>query len=208
MMQNLCVRILWKDQVLSINTRNVKIQIQRYFVSHPKKNSILYHTKKSPEHATTGVRKFVQIYSIYASASALPACFSQIYTNLWYKHTFPTRKPSNDTHISRLQEPLNQKNKKQTNKKNKIARPMKKKKKKQDCKTHEIRNLGTLGSDILFFSRFSWFSCFFWFSWLSLPGSQVSAQNAQKKHSTPGLSSIWCLMDWAPQQKTVETTIK
>ena len=60
----------------------------------------------------------------------------------------------------RLQDPWNQKNKK-----------------KQDCKTHDSSNLGTLGSDILFFVGF--LTCFFWFSWFSLPGSQVSAQTAQ-----------------------------
>ena len=34
---------------------------------------------------------------------------------------------------------------------------------------------------------------FSWFSWFSLPGSQVSAQNAKKHHYTSGFCSIWCL---------------
>ena len=112
------------------------------------------------EQATTRVRQLAQIYNIYASASALPTCLSQIFdtnfpqanltmkpTNQDYKshETKKTRKPKKKKKKTRLQDPWNQKNKK------------KKKKKKQDCKTHESSNLGTLGSDILVFLVFLFF---------------------------------------------------
>ena len=78
--------------------------------------------KKKTEQATTRVRQLAQIYNIYASASALPACLSQIFdTN--FPQANLTMKPQ--TKITRAMKP---------------KRPRKPKKtKKQDCKTHETK---------------------------------------------------------------------
>ena len=122
-------------------------------------------------------------------------------TNFWYK--FPTSKPNNETHKPRLQEPWNQK------KQDCKTHETKKNKKKQDCETHESSNLGTLGSDILFFFLiFLVFLFFFGFLGIPCPGHRYRPKMHKQHHYTPGLSFIWCLMDWAPQQKTVETTLK
>ena len=132
------------------------------------------------EQATTGVRKLVQIYNMRASVSA---CVSV--TNLCYNF------PQGNLAMKPTHQDCKAPTKPKKHKKNKIARPMKPKK--QDCKTHESSNLGTLGSDILFFFVFFVFLVFlvflyffvflffFGFSWFSLRGSTVSPQNAQKK---------------------------
>ena len=99
-----------------------------------------------------------------------------------------TRKPKKNKK-TRLQDPWNQKTQKKT----------------QDCKTHESSNLGTLGSDILFFFVFFGFLGFLGFP---CPGHRYRPKMHKQHHYTPGLSFIWCLMDWAPKQKTVETALK
>ena len=137
------------------------------------------------EQATTGVRKLVQIYNICASVSACVSvkdpCYNFPQGNLAMKPTYQDCK----THMKP--------------KKPKQARLQdQKNKKKQDCKTHKSSNLGTLGFDIFFL-----FFCFLGFPCL---GQQYHPKMHKKYHCAPGLSSIWCLMDWASQQKTVETT--
>ena len=107
-------------------------------------------------HDTRGfeVRQLAQIYNIYASASALPACLSQIFDKNIPQANL-TMKPTNQgykSHETKTKQENPKKQKKQDCKTHETKKN--KKQKKQDCKTHESSNLGTLGSDILFFYFF------------------------------------------------------
>ena len=155
-------------------------------------------TGRKTEQATTGVRKLVQIYNMCASVSACVSvtdlCYNFPQGNLAMKPTYQDCKTP--------MKPKNQDCKTHETKKTK------KPKKKQDCKTHESSNLGTLGSDILFVCFFFFWVFLFFFVFLVFLAwvNSITPKCTKRLHCAPGLSSIWCLMDGAPQQKTVETT--